>query len=79
MQGYSVLPTYHAGVTVGFERSLYSFAEPSAGTSLIREQICVTISSGELGIPLVIVPQWTADSATGVSYTQSLQLPKRFT
>ena len=53
------------GVTVGFERTRYSFAEPDAGTSLIRESICVTVSSGELGFPLIIVPQWTAVTATG--------------
>ena len=54
-----------AGLTVGFERTLYSFGEPDAGTSLIRGDICVTVSNGELGFPLVVVPQWTATTATG--------------
>lgn len=52
-------------MTVGFERMRYSFAEPDAGTSLIRESICVTVTNGELGFPLIIVPQWTAVTATG--------------
>ena len=55
----------HTGLTVGFERQRYSFAEPDAGTSLIRENICVTVSQGVLGFPLVVVPQWTPDTATG--------------
>ena len=54
-----------AGVTVGFERLSYSFSEPGAGTSLTRENICVTVSQGALGFPLIIVPQWTALTATG--------------
>ncbi len=57
-----------SGVTVGFERQSYSFAEPGAGTSLVRENICVTVSQGILGFPLVIVPQWTAVTATGKQY-----------
>lgn len=57
-----------SGVTVGFERQSYSFAEPGAGTSLVRENICVTVSQGILGFPLVIAPQWTDVTATGKKY-----------
>ena len=53
------------GVTIGFERMLYSFAEPDDDTSLIREDICVEVSNGMLGVSLVIIPQWTPGSATG--------------
>ena len=60
------------GVTVGFERQSYSFAEPDAGTSLIRENICVTVSQGVLGFPLIIVPQWTDVSATGKETSTSM-------
>ena len=54
------------GLTLGFERTTYSFDEPSAGTSLTREDICITVSNGELGFSLVIVPEWTATTATGM-------------
>ena len=56
------------GLTLGFERTTYSFNEPPAGTSLTREDICITVSSGELGFSLVIVPQWTSSTATGMCW-----------
>ena len=61
-----------AGATIGFERLSYSFAEPGTGTSLFRENICVTVSQGILGFPLVIVPQWTAVTATGITSVRVL-------
>ena len=53
------------GVTIGFVNERETFTEPTTGVSQSREMICVEVKDGRVGTPLIIVPVWTAGTATG--------------
>lgn len=52
-------------MTIGFVNEREIFTEPSSGVSQSREMICIEVKDGEVGTPLIIVPEWTAGTATG--------------
>lgn len=54
-------------LTLGFERDLYEFSEPTATSSQVTEMICVSVKAGSIGTALIITPMWIPNTATGKS------------
>ena len=56
-------PPLLKGVTIGFERPLYTAEEPANG--VVPLQVCVSVMAGTLGRELQVVPEWREDTASG--------------
>ena len=57
-----------AELTLGFERELYEFDEPSSTSSQATEMICILVKEGNVGTALIVSPMWVPNTATGMSH-----------
>ena len=52
-------------MTLGFEQTTYTFAEPNPGTSQLVEEVCVTVTEGMLARDVTVNVMWSAGTAEG--------------
>ncbi len=53
----------HTVLTIGFEVQQYTFSEPSSGSR--DEEVCIVATSGQVGEPLTVDPEFTQGTALG--------------
>lgn len=56
-----------AELTLGFERELYQFSEPTSTSSQVTEMICISVKDGSVGTALIVTPMWVPNTATGMT------------
>ena len=57
-----------AELTLGFERELYEFDEPTSTSSQATEMICILVKDGRVGTALIVSPMWVPNTATGMKH-----------
>lgn len=55
-----------AELTLGFEREVYEFDEPTSTSSQATEMICILVRDGNVGTALIVSPTWVPNTATGM-------------
>ncbi len=59
----STPPHTHTVLVIGFEEQEYTAFEPSSGTR--DQEVCIIVTSGQLGETLTIQPEFTQGTALG--------------